>query len=63
MATASVDGGQSEAGVHELMGGPQMRREDQGSRIADGGDDELLRLPNRGEYDTAEDAKPGLGAI
>ena len=63
MATASVDGGQSEAGVHELMGGPQMRCEDQGSRIADGGDDELLRLPNRGEYDTAEDAKPGLGAI
>ena len=43
MATASVDGGQNEADVHELMGGPQMRREDLGSRIADGGDDGLLR--------------------
>ena len=52
MATASVDGGQSEADVHEFMGGPQMRREDQGSRIADGGDDGLLRLLNGGEYDT-----------
>lgn len=29
-----------------------MRREDQGSRIADGGDDGLLRLLNGGEYDT-----------
>lgn len=39
-----------------------MRREDQGSRIADSGDDELLRLPNGGEYDTVG-AEPGLGAI
>ena len=58
----SVDDGQNEADVHELMGGPQMRREDQGSRIADGGDDGLLRLSNGGEYDTV-DAEPGLGAI